>query len=152
MKLVMMVFGNIDGTYSHLAYDLSQFNFFIQSQVKKFLLEGIKLTCLETIPGTRKTFEYEKYDLQCHVYVKKYGVFGAIVSDYEYPTRIAFSLLNEELKLGFDVNQKFKDWQNPQSQDKLLDTGPPVSSQISRFRDYFTNTNHIRRSEIHYAN
>ncbi len=126
MKLVLMLFGKPDGTILHLAYDLSQFNFFIQSKVKELLLEGIKLSCLEITFGASKIFEYEKYNLRCHIHLQNDGYFGAIVSDFEYPTRIAFSILNQELKNillnSYNVHQTFKQCQNPQHHDKLLQT------------------------------
>lgn len=76
--------------------DLSSFSFFQRSQVAQFMKFFALTVCNRTPPGQRQSVE-EGSDYVGHAYTRQEGLSAIIVSDREYPVRVAFSLLNKVL-------------------------------------------------------
>ena len=83
-------------------HDLSSFSFFqrgsIQEAINFFILTVIE----RTAPGQRQTVQQDNYT--GHVYVRQDGLASAMVTDAEYPARVAFSVL---AKLHDEFTAKF---------------------------------------------
>ena len=69
---------------------------FVHTQsVKEMLLFLSKTFLKRTEPGQRQSVEHEGYVVHCHV--RSDGLAGSVVTDQEYPARVAFSLLAQLL-------------------------------------------------------
>ncbi|KAF9903245.1 palmitoyltransferase [Lobosporangium transversale] len=77
------------------AKDLSGFGFFQRSSVGEFMTFMAQTIAEKTQPGQRQSIEESSY--VGHVYARSEGVAGVVVTDKEYPTRVAFGLLNKIL-------------------------------------------------------
>lgn len=79
-----------------VANDLSSFGFFQRPSVKEMLMFLTKTFTKRTEPGQRQSITHEGYIVHC--YVRSDGLGGAVISDTEYPARVAFVLLGEMLE------------------------------------------------------
>ncbi|KAG0362137.1 synaptobrevin-like protein ykt6 [Gamsiella multidivaricata] len=77
------------------AKDLASFGFFQRSSIGEFMTFMAQTIAEKTQPGQRQSIEDSNY--VGHVYARAEGVAGVIVTDKEYPTRVAFGLLNKVL-------------------------------------------------------
>ncbi|KAF9434574.1 palmitoyltransferase [Entomortierella beljakovae] len=77
------------------AKDLSSFGFFQRSSVGEFMTFMAQTISEKTHPGQRQSIEESNY--VGHVYARAEGVAGVVITDKEYPTRVAFGLLNKVL-------------------------------------------------------
>ncbi|KAG0244800.1 palmitoyltransferase [Actinomortierella wolfii] len=77
------------------AQDVSSFGFFQRSSIAEFMTFMSQTIAEKTQPGQRQSIEESNY--VGHVYARSEGVAGAIITDKEYPPRVAFSLLNKIL-------------------------------------------------------
>lgn len=136
---------------SHM--DLSHFNYFIRSTIKEHIVFHSRLICSRTPVGTRQTIQFEQDLGSCHAFVHSCGLGGAVLSDPEYPPRVAFVCLNRALssfveKYGpekwdtlqgdppslFDFPQGdelLKHFQNPNKADDLA----RIQSDLNEVRD-----------------
>ncbi|KAJ3115755.1 palmitoyltransferase [Phlyctochytrium bullatum] len=89
-------------------YDLTSFNYFQRGSVQEFLNFFIQTVTERTQPGMRQKIE-EMDSYAGHVYVRHDGLAGIIVTDKEYPTMPAFTVVNKVLE---DFSSKFpqSDW------------------------------------------
>ena len=70
-----------------------------------------------------------KIDNVAHVYAHPQGVSGMIISDKDYPSRVAFSLINkimDEFLVKFPVN----DWKKADTLDY-----PELAGYLSKYQD-----------------
>jgi len=77
------------------ATDLSSFGYFQRQGVKEMLTFFSKTFTKRTQPGQRQSITHESYVVHC--YVRSDGLAGAVTTDLEYPSRVAFVLLTEVL-------------------------------------------------------
>ncbi|RKP12343.1 Longin-like domain-containing protein [Piptocephalis cylindrospora] len=75
--------------------ELSSFGYFQRSSVQEFMTFLSGTVVDRTEPGQRQSVEEEKYI--GHVFVRSDELAGVIVSDQEYPARVAHSLLTKML-------------------------------------------------------
>ncbi|KAF9426300.1 palmitoyltransferase [Podila epigama] len=75
--------------------DLSSFGFFQRSSIGEFMTFMSQTIAEKTQPGQRQSIEESNY--VGHVYARAEGVAGVVITDKEYPPRVAFSLLNKIL-------------------------------------------------------
>lgn len=73
------------------AYDLSSFSFFQRSSVQEFVNFTSKILTERTPPGSRQSVKEAEY--MCHVFVRADSLACVCLSDHEYPTRVAHSLM-----------------------------------------------------------
>lgn len=76
-------------------YDLSGFGFFQRSSVQEFMTFFSRTVAERTNPGQRQIIEENNYVF--YAFARAEGLTGIIISDSEYPQRVAFSLLNKIL-------------------------------------------------------
>ncbi|XP_040820761.1 synaptobrevin homolog YKT6 isoform X2 [Ochotona curzoniae] len=77
------------------AYDVSSFSFFQRSSVQEFMTFTSQLIVERSAPGSRASVKEQEY--LCHVYVRSDSLAGVVIADSEYPSRVAFTLLEKVL-------------------------------------------------------
>lgn len=119
--------------------DVSSVNFFMRNTVKEYILFNSRLICSRTGVNERQTVQFPQELGCCHAYVHPSGLAGTVLTDQEYPQRVAFSLLNQALRAFYekhpdawlriqkdtllpfpDGDELLKTYQNPVEADKLL--------------------------------
>lgn len=92
------------------AYDVSSFSFFQRSSVQEFMTFTSQLIVERSAKGSRASVKEQEY--LCHVYVRNDSLAGVVIADSEYPSRVAFTLLEKvSLQLGWTVlGQSGMDW------------------------------------------
>ncbi|ODN01683.1 Synaptobrevin YKT6 [Orchesella cincta] len=116
------------------SYDLASFGFFQRASVKEFMSFS-SLTIVErTSPATRQSVKEQEFF--CHVYVRVDGLSTVLVSDIDYPSRVAHTLMTkvlddfsskfewrsvgpEALDAYRDLDQTLQRYQNPREADAL---------------------------------
>lgn len=90
--------GETSGQAKILKYssDLSSFGFFQRSSVDEFMKFTSKIIAERTQAGSRSSVKEQEY--MCHAYARTDGLTAVLISDEEYPRRVAHTLLN---KVGF---------------------------------------------------
>lgn len=73
--------------------NLEDFSFWQKSTVLDIIREVSRLTIGLTVLGKQTSVVHEGY--LCHVMHRKDGLAGAIITDEEYPSRVAFDLLHD---------------------------------------------------------
>ncbi|KAG2174210.1 hypothetical protein NQZ79_g7461 [Umbelopsis isabellina] len=108
-------------------YELSEFGFFQRGSVQEFMGFWAKTVAERTNAGQRQSVEQDNY--VGHVYARAEGIAGVIISDKEYPSRVAFSLLNkilDEFVMRFSPDK----WHNPQSIQY-----PELKEYLTKYQD-----------------
>nr|CAG4652193.1 EOG090X0E6P [Triops cancriformis] len=77
------------------AYDLQSFGFFQRSSVQEFMGFTARIVTERTSPANRQSVKQGEY--MVHVYVRADGLTGVLISDHEYPHRVAHTLLMKVL-------------------------------------------------------
>ncbi|KAG8239242.1 hypothetical protein J437_LFUL018914 [Ladona fulva] len=77
------------------AYELSSFSFFQRSTVQQFMAVFCQTIVERTFPASRQSVKENDY--LCHVYVRADKLAGVLISDHEYPHRVAHTLLTKVL-------------------------------------------------------
>ncbi|XP_021488413.1 synaptobrevin homolog YKT6 [Meriones unguiculatus] len=89
------------------AYDVSSFSFFQRSSVQEFMTFTSQLIVERSAVGSRASVKEQEY--LCHVYVRSDSLAGVVIADSEYPSRVAFTLLEKVLD-EFSKEVDRKDW------------------------------------------
>ncbi|XP_064483789.1 synaptobrevin homolog YKT6-like [Ornithodoros turicata] len=77
------------------ASELSSFGYFQRASVLEFLKFSGQILVARTLPASRSSVREKEY--MCHVYVRSDYLAGVVVSDHEYPNRVAHTLINKFL-------------------------------------------------------
>lgn len=77
------------------AYDLQSFSFFQRGSVQEFMTFVSKTVVERTQPAARQSVKEGEYMLQ--VYVRSDNLAGVLISDHEYPNRVAHTLITKIL-------------------------------------------------------
>ncbi|XP_061718069.1 synaptobrevin homolog YKT6 [Cydia pomonella] len=77
------------------AYDLSSFSYFQKGSVQEFMSFVSKTMVERTQPAARQSVKEGEYMLQ--VYVRADNLAGILISDHEYPSRVAHTLITKIL-------------------------------------------------------
>lgn len=117
------------------ASDLSSFSYFQRNSVQEFMNFTSQILIERSQPATRTSVKEQSY--MCHVYVRADRLSATLVSDHEYPHRVAHTLLNKVLDdfsskipptawasdpdtIAFPGIEKYlSDYQNPRNADAL---------------------------------
>lgn len=86
---------------SHI--DVSFINFFMRDPVKEHILFHSRLVCSRTPLNVRQSVKMEQNLGFCHAYSHPSGLAATVLCDAEYPSRVAFSLINQILKAFYEV-------------------------------------------------
>ncbi|CAF1009349.1 unnamed protein product [Didymodactylos carnosus] len=76
-------------------FNLDSFGYFQRNGVKQLLIFSARTVTERTAAGTRQSVEAENVDAMVHVYVRSDGLSSVIISDSEYPMRVAHTLLTK---------------------------------------------------------
>lgn len=77
-------------------YDLSSFGFFQRGSVQEFITFTAKILAERTQIGERQSVKEAEY--MCHVFVRSDSLVGVCLSDHEYPTRVAHTMLTKVME------------------------------------------------------
>ena len=87
--------------------DLASFGFFQRSSVEEFMKFTSRIIVERTEPGNRSSIKEQEY--MAHVFVRSDGLSSVLISDQEYPNRVAHSLLNKVYnKITFRFSTKLR--------------------------------------------
>lgn len=93
--LAVLYKGVNSATVLKAAYDLQSFSFFQRSSVQEFMTFISKTVVERTQPAARQSVKEGEYMLQ--VYVRADNLAGVLISDQEYPNRVAHTLITKFL-------------------------------------------------------
>jgi len=100
MKLIglsiLRTIPNMDPFVLCNAEELSSYGYFQRKGVKEMLNFFNKTMIKRTEPGQRQSITHECHVVHC--YVRSDGLAGSVVTDAEYPSRVAFVLLTQILE------------------------------------------------------
>ncbi|XP_046850621.1 synaptobrevin homolog YKT6-like [Xenia sp. Carnegie-2017] len=119
------------------AYDLQSFGYFQRSSVKEFMDFTARIIVERTRVKERASVKEQEY--VCHVYVDANNLSGVLISDSEYPSRVAFTLIGKVLEdflqeyplhkllelemkdIVFEKSREYLDkYQNPSQADPMM--------------------------------
>jgi len=83
--------------------DLSSFSFWTRSAIGEHMRFATRTVCQNTDPGTRQSVAFKDIPFLIHSYVRLDGLSGVVVSDSEYPHRVAHTLIQTILQ-QFELN------------------------------------------------
>lgn len=128
--------------------ELSSFGFFYRSQMKGIALFASREIAQRTKLGERHTINYEGY--LCHAYVYPNGVACAVVTDIEYPQRVAFSVIQQSIDLflkehglSFEAYSTDQDLQVPALQALIQKYQDPSNDPILKIQKDLDDTKQI---------
>lgn len=75
--------------------DLSSFSFFQRGSFQEFMHFTTKLIAERSNMGDRSCVKHEDY--MCHCYIRMDNLTAVLISDFEYPKRVAFTMMNKVL-------------------------------------------------------
>merc|ERR1711998_550053 len=108
----------------------SSFGYFYKSGVKEMTVFFGRTFVRQCQLGQRRTIKHQEYN--CHVYVAPDGLAGVIFADEEYPSRVAFTLLN---KLFDEFRNEHKDGRWKQTTQDNSCPFPKLESDIKKYQD-----------------
>ncbi|KAM9697614.1 synaptobrevin homolog YKT6 isoform 1-T1 [Dama dama] len=111
------------------AYDVSSFSFFQRASVQEFMTFTSQLIVERSGKGSRASVKEQEY--LCHVYVRNDSLAGVVIADSEYPSRVAFTLLEKVLD-EFSKQVDRINWPTG-SPDTIQYTG--LDSHLSRYQN-----------------
>ncbi|PSN51198.1 Synaptobrevin YKT6 [Blattella germanica] len=89
------------------AYDLSNFSFFQRGSVQEFMAFVSKTIVERTQTAARQSVKEGEY--MCHVYVRGDNLAGVLISDHDYPHRVAHTLITKVLD-EFSITVPAANW------------------------------------------
>lgn len=98
MKLysVSVLYKNSHGAQAlKAAQDLQSFGFFQRGSVQEFMTFTSKILVERSHQSSRQSVREQEY--MCHVYVRADNLAGVVISDHEYPQRVAHTLITKVL-------------------------------------------------------
>jgi synaptobrevin family protein YKT6 len=148
MKLIWLQLFNVQENDAYslcICEDLYSFGYFQRSTVREHLIFASRTSSSRCPKGNHITITLKEVPYKCHVYRRNDGLCGIVISDNEYPERVAHTLISKMLNdfdkcyniqewklINKDSNDKFesfsnnqltkyiKDYQDPKNNDQLL--------------------------------
>ncbi|CAG8523883.1 7032_t:CDS:2 [Paraglomus brasilianum] len=151
MKLYSItVFSNVSTELKLLAgeFELSNFGYFQRGSVQEFLTFFSKTVAERTKPGHRQSVE----ESSTHLTDFNEGLSGIIITDSEYPQRVAFSLVNKVLE-EFLVRFPKQTWTQkitfPELREYLIQyQDPKQGDQIMKVQEQLDETKQVMNKTI----
>lgn len=110
--------------------DLSSFGFFQRGSVQEFINFFSSTAAERTKIGERSKVEQQSY--VGYVYSHPNGLAGVCVTDVEYPTRVAFSIINKILE-EFSNKYNKNDWEKLDGKSRL--DFPELKTYLADFQN-----------------
>ncbi|GAA5863295.1 hypothetical protein JCM5296_006397 [Sporobolomyces johnsonii] len=120
------------------AQDLSSFSFYQRGAIGEFMNFFSRTVAERTSPGQRQSVQENSYT--AHVYSRQSdNLAGVIITDQEYPVRVAFSLLNKILD-EFTTKVPRSSWEDKAQQGRqagkqVLVDYPPLMDYLVKYQD-----------------
>merc|ERR1739845_181639 len=111
------------------AEELSSYGYFQRKGVKEMLNFFNKTMIKRTEAGQRQSITHECHVVHC--YVRSDGLAGSVVTDSEYPSRVAFVLLTQILE-EFIVRVGVE-WKTTSSSDSI--SFPVIEEYLTRYQN-----------------
>jgi synaptobrevin family protein YKT6 len=111
------------------ATDLSSYGYFQRQGVKEMITFFTKTFTKRTEPGQRQSITHESYIVHC--YVRSDGLAGAVTTDLEYPSRVAFVLLTQ--LLDEFTGAMGTSWRNTTEINSI--DFPPLEGYLAKYQD-----------------
>jgi synaptobrevin homolog YKT6 len=127
--LLVLYKGVNSGTMLKAAYDLQSFSFFQRSSVQEFMMFVSKTMVERTQQASRQSFKEGEYML--HVYVRADNLAGVLISDHEYPNRVAHTLITKILD-EFTAAVPANNW--PTANETTVDF-PMLPQYLARYQN-----------------
>uniref|UniRef100_A0A1B6DPP0 V-SNARE coiled-coil homology domain-containing protein n=1 Tax=Clastoptera arizonana TaxID=38151 RepID=A0A1B6DPP0_9HEMI len=111
------------------AYDLQTFSFFQRGSVQEFMAFVSKTIVERTQTASRQSVKEGEY--MCHVYVRGDNLAGVLLSDHEYPHRVAHTLITKVLdEFAAKVSSHF--W--PTSTESSI-SFPQINTYLQKYQN-----------------
>ncbi|GAA6059640.1 hypothetical protein JCM10212_004143 [Sporobolomyces blumeae] len=120
------------------AQDLSSFSFYQRGAIGEFMNFFSRTVSERTPPGQRQSVQENSYT--AHVYSRQAdNLSGVIITDQEYPVRVAFSLLNKILE-EFTLKVPRSTWEDKAAQGRqqgkqVLVDYPSLAEYVQKYQD-----------------
>ncbi|XP_026752711.1 synaptobrevin homolog YKT6 [Galleria mellonella] len=111
------------------AYDLQSFSFFQRSSVQEFMTFVSKTIVERTQQASRQSVKEGEYMLQ--VYVRADNLAGVLISDHEYPNRVAHTLITKILD-EFTASVPVNNW--PTGNETTIDF-PVLPQYLAKYQN-----------------
>jgi len=114
--------------------DLKSFGFFQRPTIQQLLNAFNKIVVKRIAPGQRITVEVENMqEYQVHTFVSADGLAATLTADKEYPTRVAFAILNEVLE-EFKADPQMRGWET-EVRNEAFGGWPVLGDKLSTCQD-----------------
>ncbi|XP_047508304.1 synaptobrevin homolog YKT6 [Pieris napi] len=127
--LVVLYKGVTSATILKAAYDLQSFSFFQRSSVQEFMTFVSKTIVERTHQASRQSVKEGEYMVQ--VYVRADNLAGVLISDHEYPNRVAHTLITKLLD-DFSAKVPVATWQTG---DETTIDFPVLPQYLAKYQD-----------------
>lgn len=114
------------------AQELSSFNIFQRSSASQFMSFVAKTVCTRTQPGIRQSVQHQDY--MCHCFTRKDSLSGVILTDKEYPSRTAFSLIGKLLE-DYARSNPLWSQQNQIQTPNTCERFPQLPAWVKKYQD-----------------
>ncbi|CAG9100719.1 palmitoyltransferase [Plutella xylostella] len=118
-----------NATILKAAYDLQSFSFFQRGSVQEFMTFVSKTMVERTQPASRQSVKEGEYMLQ--VYVRADNLAGIMITDHEYPSRVAHTLVTKILD-EFTIKVPAANW--PSGNENTIDF-PSLPQYLAKFQN-----------------
>ncbi|XP_045774034.1 synaptobrevin homolog YKT6 [Maniola jurtina] len=127
--LAVLYKGVNSATVLKAAYNLQSFSFFQKGSVQEFMTFVSKTIVERTQPASRQSVKEGEYMLQ--VYVRADNLAGVLISDHEYPNRVAHTLITKTLD-EFSAKVPAASWATA---DETTVDFPVLPEYLTRFQN-----------------
>lgn len=127
--LLVLYKGVTNATILKASYDLQSFSFFQRGSVQEFMTFVSRTMVERTSPAARQSVKEGEYMLQ--VYVRADNLAGVLISDHEYPNRVAHTLITKILD-DFSVKVPASSW--PTGNEINIDF-PVLPEYLARYQN-----------------
>ena len=110
------------------AQDVSSFGFFTRGSVQQFLIFTSKTLLQRAKPGIRETCLHQDY--YCHYFVRSDGLGAIMITDKEYPKRVAFCVLAD--LIGKFSQQFGNQWKSANTDNAFLKPFPLLEEMLRK--------------------
>lgn len=127
--ILVLYKGINNATILKSAYDLRSFSYFQRSSVQEFMSFVSKTMVERTQQSARQSVKEGEYMLQ--VYVRRDNLAGVLITDHEYPNRVAHTLITKTLD-EFSSSVPASSW--PAGNESIIDF-PALSQHLDKYQD-----------------
>ncbi|UYV64341.1 YKT6 [Cordylochernes scorpioides] len=113
-----------------LASDLTSFGYFQRRNIQEFMEFTSRMLVERTIAGARSSIKQGEY--LCHVYTQTNNLAAVLITDLEYPQRVAQTILNkvlEDFANNIPVNQRIP------NEPSLLNFRSTLENYLNKYKN-----------------